>query len=91
MENFFSWFQGVSLTHSNMKLEDDIPVVYVLLSRFEGKHFDFIFTFLPELTVIDSKGFSDEEIKYWIDYTETNKKDIWNNAVKILHKELYWR
>ena len=90
MENFFSWFNGVSLTHSNIDLSDGVPVVYVLLSRHD-KQFDFILTFLPELTVIDSKGFSDDEIKYWLNYTETNMKDIWNNAVKILHKELYWR
>lgn len=84
MENFFSWFQGVNLTFSDFKFEEGVPVIYVLLSRFDGKKFDYILTFLPELHVIDKKGFADEEVKYWLNYAEENKDMIWDLALERL-------
>ena len=89
MENFFSWFNGVTTTYSDMQIDEDgVAMLYVLLSRFDGKHFDFILMTVPELLVIETKGFSDEEIKYWHDYTAKDVKLIWREAKKKLVKEL---
>ena len=88
MENFFSWFNGVTTTYSDLKFDaDGIPMAYVLLSRYDKK-FDFILMTLPELLIVDSKGFSDDEIKYWHDYTEKDAKLIWREAKRKLVKQL---
>ena len=89
MENFFSWFEGVSLTFSDIKDVEDSPrTLNILLARNNGKNFDYIFTQMPELKVIESKGFSDDEVKYWMDYTLHNSFLIWEMALEKQAEEL---
>lgn len=81
MVNFFSWFQGVSLTFSDIIETPDGPdYVKILLDRCDKNNFDYILTQIPGFEVLEAKGFSDEEIKYWMDYTLRSSFLIWEMA-----------
>ena len=88
MVNFFSKYKNVTLNFSDIDMSDGLGFVNVLFERFDGKKFDYIVTKIPDLKVIESKGFTDEEIKYWMNYASENSEDIWDIAKEKLVKWL---
>lgn len=81
MDNFFSKFDGVTLSFNDMaEGEDGREFVEVLIDRINGKNFDFIFTKIPGFRVLDTRGFSDDEIKRWLEYTMRNSVLVWEIA-----------
>ena len=83
MVNFFSEFNNVSLTFSDIiKTEYLHEHIDILLDRVRNNSVDYILTQLPGLKVIESKGFTDEEIKFWMDYTTRNSALIQEIAME---------
>lgn len=83
MKNFYSNANGVSLSFSDIMSEPDAPrFVKILLDRPAEENFDYILTQIPGFEVLDMRGFSDEEVKFWIDYTMRNSFLIWEMALE---------
>jgi len=84
MKNFFSEFNGVTLTFSDIEVQDNVlEYIDVLLTRPHGNHLDYIFTRIPGFEVLESKGFTQKEIDYWILYTMKDSALIWDVAREI--------
>ena len=89
MKNFYASEDGVSVSFSDILTEPDTPrYVKILLDRCDKNNFDYILTQIPGFEVLESRGFTDDEIEKWIDYTKCNSFLIWEYALERQAEEL---
>ena len=84
MKNFFSEMQGITLTFSDFKINSNgLNYIKIYFERPSKENFfDYIESAIPGFEVIDSKGFSDEEIKDCLTYAMRNSFLMWDVAHK---------
>ena len=84
MKNFFSEFNDVTLTFSDIQLDKNgMEFMRIYFERPCKIHFfDFIESRIPGFEVVASEGFSDNEIAFWLNYAMRNSFLMWDFSRK---------
>ena len=81
MKNFFSEIDEITLTFSDIRVNNSgMEYVRIYFERPNAGGFDFLESTLPALSVKNSAGFSDVEIKNLLNYARNNAFLIWDIA-----------
>lgn len=84
MKNFFSEIDGVTLTFSDIQVDNNgMEFVDLLIERVKDNQLNYILSRIPGFEVLDSVGFSSSEIRRQIHYALRNSYLIWDNAREI--------
>ena len=81
MKNFFTEIDGITMTFNNIATtEDGMEYIRIYFEKpVEGGFNFFLFT-LPALDVVESEGFTKQEIKELLEYASRNAFIVWELA-----------
>ena len=81
MKNFYTEVDQVTMTYGDIaRTNDGMEYIRIYFEKPVEGGFYFLESTLPMLDVVDSEGFSDEEIKSLLKYAKNNAFIIWKLA-----------
>lgn len=79
MKNFFSEMDNISLTFSDIALNDNgMEFMRIYFERPSDSGFDFLESIIPGFNVVASRGFSESEIDSLLNYAMRNSYLLWD-------------
>ncbi len=81
MKNFFTEIDGVTMTFNNIATtEDGMEYIRIYFEKPVEGGFNFLESTLPALDVVESEGFTKQEIKELLEYASRNAFIVWELA-----------
>ncbi|MBE6101991.1 MAG: hypothetical protein J6N51_00940 [Selenomonas sp.] len=81
MKNFFTEIDGITMTFNNIATtEDGMEYIRIYFEKPVEGGFNFLESTLPALDVVESEGFTKQEIKELLEYASRNAFIVWELA-----------
>ena len=81
MKNFFTEIDGITMTFINIATtEDGMEYIRIYFEKPVEGGFNFLESTLPALDVVESEGFTKQEIKELLEYASRNAFIVWELA-----------
>ena len=81
MKNFFTEIDGIAMTFNNIATtEDGMEYIRIYFEKPVEGGFNFLESTLPALDVVESEGFTKQEIKELLEYASRNAFIVWELA-----------
>ena len=81
MKNFFTEIDGITMTFNNIATtEDGMEYIRIYFEKPVEGGFNFLESTLPALDVVESEGFTKQEIKELLEYARRNAFIVWELA-----------
>ena len=81
MKNFFTEIDGITMTFNDIgKTEDGMEYIRIYFEKPVEGGFNFLESTLPALDVVESEGFTKQEIKELLEYASRNAFIVWELA-----------
>ena len=81
MKNFFTEIDGITMTFNNIATtEDGMEYIRIYFEKPVEGGFKFLESTLPALDVVESEGFTKQEIKELLEYASRNAFIVWELA-----------
>ena len=81
MKNFFTEIDGITMTFNNIATtEDGMEYIRIYFEKPVEGGFNFLESTLPALDVVESEGFTKQEIKELLEYASRNAFIVWERA-----------
>ena len=81
MKNFFTEIDGITMTFNNIaNTEDGMEYIRIYFEKPVEGGFNFLESTLPALDVVESEGFTKQEIKELLEYASRNAFIVWELA-----------
>ena len=81
MRNFFTEIDGITMTFNNIATtEDGMEYIRIYFEKPVEGGFNFLESTLPALDVVESEGFTKQEIKELLEYASRNAFIVWELA-----------